>query len=152
MDNFDGGGGSSRFRRKSARATSCQRTDSPACMSSAAAKGNGMLTNRRVARPLERITCTFISYSACIISRLLHRLAIPFDMSLPDFITQAELFSTAGLSGTLFAEKDRYRLFAWKVYLALARARIQLEKCYCPEKGRVAIEPVLLLGESILQN
>src|SRR3569833_1005166 len=120
-------------------------------MSSAAAKGNGMLTNRRVARPLERITCTFISYSACIISRLLHRLAIPFDMSLPDFSTQAELFSTAGLSGTLFAEKDRYRLFARKVYLALARARIQLEKCDCPEKGRVAIEPVLLLGVSILQ-
>ena len=72
-------------------------------------------------------------------------------MSLPDFSTQAELFSTAGLSGTLFAEKDRYRLFARKVYLALARARIQLEKCYCPEKGRVAIEPVLLLGVSILQ-
>ena len=72
-------------------------------------------------------------------------------MSLPDFTTQAELFSTAGLSGTLFPEKDRYRLFALRVYPALARARVQLEKCYCSENGRVAVEPVLLLGVSLLQ-
>jgi transposase len=72
-------------------------------------------------------------------------------MSLPDFSTQAELFSTARLSGSLFAEKDRYRLFALKVYPALAAARAQLEKCYCPGNGRVAVEPVLLLGVSILQ-
>src|SRR4051812_12231573 len=72
-------------------------------------------------------------------------------MSLPDFSTQAELFSTARLSGSLFAEKDRYRLFALKVYPALTGARAQLEKCYCPENGRVAVEPVLLLGVSILQ-
>ena len=72
-------------------------------------------------------------------------------MSLPDFTTQAELFSTARLSSSLFAEKDRYRLFALKVYPALARARDQLEQCYCPENGRVAVEPVLLLGVSILQ-
>ena len=72
-------------------------------------------------------------------------------MSLPDFTTQSELFSTARLTGTLFPEKDRYRLFALKVYPALARARAQLEKCYCPENGREAVEPVLLLGVSILQ-
>jgi transposase len=54
-------------------------------------------------------------------------------------------------ASTLFAEKDRYRLFARKVYPALAQARGQLEKCYCPENGRVAVEPVLLLGVSILQ-
>lgn len=72
-------------------------------------------------------------------------------MSLPDFTTQAELFSTARLGVSLFAEKDRYRLFALKVYPALAAARAQLEKCYCPENGRVAVEPVLLLGVSILQ-
>jgi transposase len=72
-------------------------------------------------------------------------------MSLPDFTTQAELFSTARLAGSLFAEKDRYRLFALKVYPRLATARAQLEKCYCPENGRVAVEPVLLLGVSILQ-
>src|SRR5688572_2849576 len=72
-------------------------------------------------------------------------------MSLPDFTTQAELFSTARLTRTLFAEKDRYGLFAAKVYPALARARTQLEKCYCAENGREAVEPVLLLGVSLLQ-
>lgn len=72
-------------------------------------------------------------------------------MSLPDFSTQAELFSTAGLSASLFAQTDRYRLFAKLVYPPLAAARPALEKCYCPENGRVALEPVLMLGTSILQ-
>ena len=72
-------------------------------------------------------------------------------MSLPAFSTQAELFSTAGLSGSLFAETDRYRLFAKLVYPRLAAARATLEKCYCPENGRVALEPVLMLGVSLLQ-
>ena len=72
-------------------------------------------------------------------------------MSLPDFSTQSELFSTARLTTSLFSEKDRYRLFALKVYPALARARIELETCYCVDNGRVAVEPVLLLGVSLLQ-
>jgi hypothetical protein len=72
-------------------------------------------------------------------------------MSLPDFSTQAELFSTAGLSASLFAQTDRYRLFAKLVYPPLAAARSALEKCYCAENGRVALEPVLMLGTSILQ-
>jgi hypothetical protein len=72
-------------------------------------------------------------------------------MSLPDFSTQSELFSTARLSRSLFAERDRYRLFARQVYPALAGARPQLEKCYCVDNGRVAVEPVLLLGVSLLQ-
>jgi hypothetical protein len=72
-------------------------------------------------------------------------------MSLPVFSTQAELFSTAGLSGSLFAPTDRYRLFAQKVYPALAGIRAQLEACYCADNGRLAIEPVLLLGVSLLQ-
>ena len=72
-------------------------------------------------------------------------------VSLPEFSTQAELFSTAGLSSKLFAESDRYRIFAHKVYPALADAREALEKCYCADNGRVAIEPVLMLGVSILQ-
>ena len=71
-------------------------------------------------------------------------------MSLPAFSTQAELFSTAGLSGSLFADTDRYRLFARKVYPALARVRAKLEACYCADNGRLAIEPVLLLGVSLL--
>ena len=72
-------------------------------------------------------------------------------MSLPAFSTQAELFSTAGLSCNLFAPTDRYRLFAQIVYPAVVAARGQLEKCYCVENGRVAVEPVLMLGVSLLQ-
>jgi transposase len=72
-------------------------------------------------------------------------------MSLPNFSTQAELFSTAGLSAALFAEADRYRLFARLVYPRLAGTRAALEQCYCSDNGRVALEPVLMLGMSILQ-
>lgn len=72
-------------------------------------------------------------------------------MSLPAFSTQSELFSTAGLSGSLFQPTDRYRLFAQKVYPVLAQARSQLERCYCADNGRVALEPVFLLGISLLQ-
>jgi transposase len=72
-------------------------------------------------------------------------------VSLPAFSTQAELFSTAGLSSSLFAPTDRYRLFAQLVYPALAAARGELEKSYCADNGRVAIEPVLMLGVSLLQ-
>jgi transposase len=72
-------------------------------------------------------------------------------MSLPDFTTQSELFSTAGLSGSLFAPTDRFRLFAQKVYPVLVRTRSQLEGCYCADNGRMALEPVLLLGVSLLQ-
>src|ERR1035441_822542 len=72
-------------------------------------------------------------------------------MSVPHFSTQAELFSTAGLSGSLFAPTDRYRLFAKLVYPRLAAARATLEKGYCLENGRVALEPVLMLGASLLQ-
>jgi Transposase DDE domain/Transposase domain (DUF772) len=73
-------------------------------------------------------------------------------MSLPDFSTQSELFSTAGLSSKLFPEADRYRLFAKLVYPHLAAARGALERCYCADNGRVAVEPVLLLGVSVLQE
>lgn len=73
-------------------------------------------------------------------------------MSLPAFSTQAELFSTAGLSANLFAQSDRYRLFAKMVYPHLVAARATLAKCYCQENGRVAIEPVVMLGISILQD
>jgi Transposase DDE domain/Transposase domain (DUF772) len=73
-------------------------------------------------------------------------------MSLPSFSTQSELFSTAGLSASLFAEEDRYRLLGKLVYPPLVRARAELEKCYCAENGRTALEPVLMIGVSILQE
>lgn len=73
-------------------------------------------------------------------------------MSLPAFSTQAELFSTAGLAASLFSESDRYRLFAKLIYPHLAGARATLASGYCADNGRVAIEPVLLLGVSLLQD
>jgi transposase len=73
-------------------------------------------------------------------------------MSLPFFSTQAELFSTAGLSASLFAPTDRYRLFAKLVYPPLAAKRAALAKCYCADNGRVALEPVLMMGVSLLQE
>jgi len=72
-------------------------------------------------------------------------------MSVPVFSAQAELFSTAGLSGNLFAPTDRYRLFAQKIYPVLVAIRSKLEVCYCTDNGRLAIEPLLLLGVSLLQ-
>src|SRR5258708_40157199 len=73
-------------------------------------------------------------------------------MSLPAFSTQSELLPTAPLSGSLFAPTDRYRLFAQRVYPRLAAARTVLEECYCLNNGRTAVEPVLLMGVSILQE
>jgi len=72
-------------------------------------------------------------------------------VSLPSFSRQTELFSTAGLTSKLFKPTDRYRLFAQVVYPAVAGMRGELEKCYCPDNGRVAIEPVLMMGVSLLQ-
>lgn len=72
-------------------------------------------------------------------------------MSLPNFSTQSYLFSTAALSSTLFPKHDRYRLFATLVYPRLVKVRSQLAASYCADDGRAAIEPVLLLGVSILQ-
>lgn len=74
-----------------------------------------------------------------------------YAMSLPQFTTQSELFSIAGCSRQLFSPTDRYRLFAQKVYPILARTRSKLEACYCTDNGRVALEPVLLMGVSLLQ-
>jgi len=72
-------------------------------------------------------------------------------MSLPEFSGQAQLFSTAALTGKLFGPTDRYRLMAQKVYPELVKLRSQLADCYCADNGRVAIEPVILLGVSLLQ-
>lgn len=72
-------------------------------------------------------------------------------MSLPAFSTQGSLFSTASLSTSLFPETDRYRLFARLIYPRLVAVRSQLEHCYCADNGRVALEPVMLLGVCLLQ-
>jgi hypothetical protein len=72
-------------------------------------------------------------------------------MSLPVFSSQSELFSIAAVTGKLFAQSDRYRLFAQKVYPVIAATRTALEGCYCADNGRVAVEPVIMFGVSLLQ-
>jgi transposase len=73
-------------------------------------------------------------------------------MSLPTFDTQGSLFGNlSSLAPTLFAETDRYKLFAQKIWPVLAKTRAQLEVCYDTTNGRAGVEPVVLLGTLILQ-
>ena len=72
-------------------------------------------------------------------------------MSLPDFSRQMPIFGVQNLLGTAFDPDDRFRLFAQIVYPRLVAARPALESCYCLDNGRPGVEPVLLLGISILQ-
>ena len=51
----------------------------------------------------------------------------------------------------MFSETDRYRLFAQKFCPLLVEARPKLEACYCMSNGRPGVEPVVLLGVSVLQ-
>jgi len=72
-------------------------------------------------------------------------------MSLPDFKLQTQLFGIYGPAGLELAPEDRYRLFAEKIYPLLVGARPELEKCYCEDNGRPAIEPVLVMGVTLKQ-
>src|SRR5262245_41334030 len=72
-------------------------------------------------------------------------------MSLPALDAQSQFFSTAALSDQLFGPTDRYRLFAQKIYPLLLRARDEVAAAYCTNIGRPAVEPVWLLGLSLLQ-
>ncbi len=72
-------------------------------------------------------------------------------MSLPVFDPQTHLFGLQARSSDVFSETDRYRLFAEKIYPLLVKARRKLEAGYCLKNGRPGIEPVLLLGVSVLQ-
>ena len=72
-------------------------------------------------------------------------------MSLPDFKRQTQLFGIYGPAGLELAPEDRYRLFAEKIYPLLVGARPELEKCYCEDNGRPSVEPVLVLGVTLLQ-
>ena len=65
---------------------------------------------------------------------------------------QGSLFESLGsIAADLFDEKDKYKLFATKVWPLLASCREELAKCYEPENGRPGIEPVVLLGVLIFQ-
>ena len=86
--------------------------------------------------------------------RLYHvknKIEVEQSMSLPDFKPQTQLFGIYGPAGLELAPEDRYRLFAEKVYPLLVGARPELENCYCQENGRPSVEPVLVLGVTLLQ-
>jgi transposase len=73
-------------------------------------------------------------------------------MSLPKFDTQGSLFESLGsIAADLFDKKDKYKLFATKVWPLLAGQREELAECYEPGNGRPGIEPVVLLGVLIFQ-
>jgi transposase len=72
-------------------------------------------------------------------------------MSLPSFSTQQSLFNVGSLANKLFAPDDRYELFAQHIWPLLVAARPQLARMYCADNGRAAVEPVLLLGVTLLQ-
>lgn len=73
-------------------------------------------------------------------------------MSLPDFDVQGSLFESLGsIAADLFDDKDKYKLFARKVWPLLAAKREELAQCYKAENGRPGIEPVVLLGVLIFQ-
>jgi hypothetical protein len=68
------------------------------------------------------------------------KIEVEESMSLPDFKGQAQLFGIYGPAGLELASEDRYRLFAEKIYPLLVGARPELEKCYCEDNGRPAVE------------
>ena len=72
-------------------------------------------------------------------------------MSLPHSFGQSTLFDIQNLLGQQFAADDRYRIFCEVVYPRLAAVRPVLQACYCLDNGRPGVEPVTLLGISVLQ-
>ena len=72
-------------------------------------------------------------------------------MSLPKLKTQGSFLDVSFLADDLFDETDAYRLFHEKVLPVLRRHRVELVGMYCAENGRAAIEPVVMLGVSLLQ-
>ena len=72
-------------------------------------------------------------------------------MSLREFDRQRKLFGLQENSRQLYAADDKYRLFASKIFPLLLSVRSQLSASYCENNGRPGIEPVILLGISLLQ-
>ncbi len=73
-------------------------------------------------------------------------------MSLPQFDVQGSLFESLGaIAPDLFADNDKYKLFANKIWPILASCREQLMECYEADNGRPGVEPVVLLGVLIFQ-
>ena len=73
-------------------------------------------------------------------------------MSLPQSDVQGSLFESLGaIAPELFSDKDKYKLFAKKIWPLLAGCREELAQCYRSDNGRPAVEPVMLLGVVIFQ-
>jgi hypothetical protein len=73
-------------------------------------------------------------------------------MSLPTFDVQGSLFESLGsIAADLFDHKDKYKVFATKIWPLLASQRTELAECYELDNGRPGIEPVVLLGVLIFQ-
>ena len=72
-------------------------------------------------------------------------------MSLPVAKVQRSFFDVPVLLEGFFKPLDRYRLFREKMLPALQAKRAQLCALYCEGNGRPAVEPVLVLGVSLLQ-
>ncbi len=72
-------------------------------------------------------------------------------MSLPAPRVQRSFCDVVFAAGELFPPGDRYRVFREKVLPVLRKARPRLAGLYCAENGRPAIEPVVILGASVLQ-
>jgi hypothetical protein len=64
-------------------------------------------------------------------------------MSLPQFDVQGSLFESLGaIAPDLFADNNKYKLFAKKMWPVLAGCREQLMECYEADNGRPGVEPV----------
>jgi transposase len=72
-------------------------------------------------------------------------------MSLPQFSAQGSLYGIDVVLGDQFPQDDRFRLFARHIHPLLVKARPALEDAYCQDNGRPGVEPVVLLGVSLLQ-
>ena len=72
-------------------------------------------------------------------------------MSLPSFSTQSGFLHGGAVRQPLCPKRPLPALRPIGLP-ALGGARPTLEKCYCPENGRTAIEPVVMLGVSLLQD
>jgi transposase len=72
-------------------------------------------------------------------------------MSLPPKKVQRTLFDAALWVDDLFDEKNRHRVFRERILPALYASRERLAELYCPENGRPGIDPVLMLGATLLQ-
>jgi hypothetical protein len=72
-------------------------------------------------------------------------------MSLPRERKQASFYSVSFIADGLFEKSSPYRVFREQILPALRRLRPELEKLYCRNNGRPAIEPSLLAGVTILQ-